>query len=154
MPEPKSTEINGCKYTLAPVGYRDARDAWIRILNVIGPALETLEKYDAKASNDVGVSAAAIGRLIAKLTPEDLDFVERKFAAYTTIRRAGDAKSPQLSDVMEMHFSGENCTDAPLWLAFCISSTYARFFDALRTRLAPWLARFAAAENTGATEAS
>jgi hypothetical protein len=135
--ETKSREINGVRYEVEPLGFVAGRKAFVRLANLLGPALGSFDAapkgVDGKVTEaDAGAALTkAIGGLLATIRDEDLIYFQDLFSKRTTVHLA-DGKSPVLAGVLEEHFTG-NLGAYFSWLAFAIEATYADFFgDAWR----------------------
>lgn len=135
--ETKSREINGVRYEVEPLGFVAGRKAFVKLANLLGPALGSFDAApkgaDGKVSeSDAGAAlTSAIGKFLATVRDDDLTYFQDLFAKRTTIHLP-DGKSPVLHGVLEDHFTG-NLGAYFSWLAFAIEATYADFFgDAWR----------------------
>jgi len=124
----KEQTINGITYKVEPLGFTTGRKAFVRLSNLLGPALASLDT--SKASNEQAAKDAffgAIGMFLSTLKDEDLAYFEGLYAPRTIVVMP-DGKEPLLKDCLETLFVGERFGDYFAWLGFAIWGTYGDFF--------------------------
>jgi hypothetical protein len=122
-----------------PLGFIDGRRAFVRLANLLGPALSRLETPkpgpDGKVSEEsaAAVFGSALGAILTTLKDEDLTYFENLFAARTFVKLP-DGREPLLRDAIKAeHFAGSRLADYFGWLVFSLQVTYGDFFgDAWR----------------------
>lgn len=157
----QETTIGDYGYRVEPLSFPDGRKAFVRLSNLIGPALESLASA-ARASEgkdetdeDAWWSAigGALGGLLRTLKDEDLIYFETLYAKKTWVKHPPDddglVKEPLLAKILNDHFAG-HLDEYFSWLVFCIKSTFGSFFaDAWRKATA-----LSAKEKTAAPSSS
>ncbi len=130
IPRVQSKTINGCRYEVEPLGFTTGRRVFVRLANLVGPALASLDTSSAPKGDATAAASAfteAIGRLLGGLRDEDLEFFQEAFAKRTRVHLDG-GKAPVLADVIEVHFAGDRFADFFEWLVFAFTVTYGDFF--------------------------
>lgn len=128
----KTKLIGDCAYTVEPLGFIDGRKAFVRLGNLLAPALTALETKKPKDDTEAGsVFFNALGSLLERLNDADLEYFQGLYAKRTTVKLP-DGREPVLADILDTHFTGKRFIDYFAWLGFAIWSTYGDFFtDAL-----------------------
>lgn len=125
----RAKQIGDFVYTVAPIGALDGKKAFVRLGNVIGPALNAL-KLDPNGSPEdaIGAFASSIGNLLTSLKFEDLEYFERLFAPQTRVRLSPD-REPKLSDIPE-HFApaGGHFDHYIPWLVHALDVNFGEVF--------------------------
>lgn len=124
----KSKTIGDCVYQVEPLGFLDGRKAFVRLGNLLGPALSALDKREGATEADAANAFyGAIGLLLATIKDEDLAYFEGLFSKRTTVTLP-DGREPVLKDIIAEHFIGARFGDYFAWLAFALWGTYGDFF--------------------------
>lgn len=104
----KEKKLGDCTYRVEPLGAIDGKKAFIRLGNVIGPALHALKLAPGSTAEEtIGAFAGALGGLLSNLKYEDLEYFEKLFSPKTTVVYTDDEgreRSPLLKDLPD-HFA-------------------------------------------------
>lgn len=124
----KAFVIGDCTYTVEPLGFVEGRKALVKLTNVIGPALQSLDpRKSANQAEALEGFLAAIGTLLATLKDDDLVYFEGLYSKRTLVKLP-DGREPVLRDVLEQHFTGERFAHYFAWLGHALWGTYGDFF--------------------------
>jgi hypothetical protein len=139
----QSKRIGDTTYYVTPLGFVQARQALVKLTNLIGPALRELSS--AELGNLKG-ELSALGGLLSGLADKDLVYFQDLFAPKTEIELDYEpSKRPYLHKPLptggsriESHFAptGPRFGDYFEWLVFCIQVNYAPFFKGIWAKVA------------------
>lgn len=121
----KTQKIGDCDYRVEPLGFLDGRKAFVRLVNLIGPALS---KFESGKMEETG--AAAIGQLLTSIKDEDLQYFQELFQGRTIVVLP-EGREPVLKDILKDHFQGDRFGDYFLWLGHCLWVCFGPFFKGL-----------------------
>lgn len=135
MRDPQEFLIGGVQYTITPLPADESSRMLLRILKVVGPALDSLEiEVDdvkkAGAKLKLGKILASVSR---SLDEKDLDYFRDKFASSTRVELG---QGPTLlKSVLSHHFAGDL---GPMfeWIQKSLEVNFGGFFTDLRAKLA------------------
>lgn len=144
----ESRQIGSYTYTVTQLDALRGRRAAVRLGNILGIAGGAMNG-EATADDVGGTLAAAIGRILERLTEEQFDYFCDLFAEQTTVSGPGFQGQPQLNDVFATHFA-DRYGDMVQWFVFCLEVNFRSFIGGLR----PLFARLAAASASSSPKAS
>lgn len=125
MRQSLTESIGKYRYTITQLGATQGRRVYRRLLSLVGSAAESLE-----TSNE-GAALKMIGKLVANLSDEDLDFFCDTFAPVTSVSGGEFGnKNPQLDAIFEEHFSGR-MIEMTKWLLACFKCNFSDLFQVL-----------------------
>jgi hypothetical protein len=123
--------LSGYAYSVEPLGFRDGRNAFLRLTKLLGPVLTHLDTKGAKANTEAAwaVFFSGLGELLQSLSPEDLDYFEGLYKSRSIVKTP-EGKILALKDegVMDNLFSGPRFGHYFFWLGVAIWGTYGDFF--------------------------
>ncbi len=118
---PEVREIDGLEFEVSQLGVKDARAAFVKLANVVGPGLsEFSNAQDA---------TAAIGKLMATVSPEDLEFLCAQFSKGSRVKIGELMVS--MTGAGEAVFQGRIMTMFK-WLWFCAEVNFSDFLGGLK----------------------
>jgi hypothetical protein len=146
----QETTIGDCTYRVEPLGFVDGRKLFVRLLNILGPSMASMDSKvedGTPGAQEAAVNAfwGGIGKLLTSVKDEDLVHLEALFKVRTTVvlppNDQGQVLEPVLRDIMYPkdgpgHFAGDRFLDYFQWLAFCLKVTYGPFFSGAWTKMA------------------
>lgn len=121
------------RYRVRPLPYGEGWPLFLRLARVAGPALaEALGTADGGDIGELDVAkvAPALKTLLANLDEETFRSAQDQLAEATEVE-VQPGKWPQLSTVMELHFSGQYM-EALQWLAFALEVNFGGFLGDLK----------------------
>lgn len=132
MAETKSKQIGKFTYTCSPLTGKKATKVFVRLCNVIGPAVKGIDLGAAMQEDEAGAAASfmsGIAEALMSLKDVDLEYLIDMFAANCTVMLE-PGKVPVVAHLGES-FWGITVpfTDVFPWLFFCIQTNYADFLD-------------------------
>lgn len=133
MRKTEEHEIAGRRIAITQMGYRDAREVFVRLTNTIGPSLAelaaALPSLSALADpEEARKASAALRGLLLALNDNDLEFFAEKFGRSCQVLGADQPKTLD-EKTRNAVFDGA-LLDSFLWLKMCIQVNYADFFAA------------------------
>lgn len=112
----KTHEINGTTYIIQPLLPKVGRKVLMRLVRILGPAFEAIEKGDP------------IATLMKALSDEEVDFLTDAFVDTTRIQKGGG--EVPLKGQFDNHFAA-NYGEMLLWLWACIQTNFSSFLEGL-----------------------
>jgi len=112
--------IDGVTFEVTPLGFKQARVAFVRLTKALGPAL-------AHVDTDAPDMAAALSALVERVGDDDLEWFADVFGETTRFSTDG-SKWPYLhADLRESLFSGGKLMLFFQWLAFALEVNFSDF---------------------------
>lgn len=131
MIETDEVEIDGTRYRVTQLGWKEGRRLLARLLKLIGPGLTEAVGGSAKLEDlggrDLASFAPAIREICQKNLETELDHLCDTFAKKTVINTDGGEDFQQLSRIAELHFAGKY-KQMFEWLWFCLKVNYQDFW--------------------------
>lgn len=121
--------IGNHDYTVTTLGAGAGKEVLRRLAKIVGSAV--LVGGPAALKTNEGVVTGALA-MVSDLSESDLDYFCKAFGPSSTVNI--DGKTPRVSDVFDMHFSGEYF-ELTMWLAFCVEVNFASFFHVAKAKL-------------------
>lgn len=131
MRDPKTTTIDGWRYTVRPLPTSRGLSLVWRLARMLGPAFSAL-----LAAADGGVEGAfgkALDALVERVTPDELVDIARELAGTADIIQSGGSKSAALGEVFDVHFAGDYLALLD-FLRFALETNFGPFVEGLRRR--------------------
>lgn len=125
MAEIQDKTIGVYVYRCSPLTGKKAIKVFVRLCNVLGPIVKTVDSEDFEASDVM----AGVSHALVDLEEEDMEYLCDVFGANCTVRQPDGDKAPLVSSVFETHWIGR-FGDMLTWLFYCISSNYSDFLGA------------------------
>lgn len=136
--EPQRRTIDGVEFEVTPLGHKLARQGFVRLSKIIGPALAA-----APTGQDADMQAA-LGMLVDRADDSDLEWFGDAFGKASRFSTDGGTRWPFLgAPEREALFTGRLMLYFQ-WLIFALEVNYSDFLD--------WLKRAAAGAAPPASE--
>lgn len=125
--EAQRKTIEGVEFEVTPLGHKLARQGFVRLSKILGPALAA-----ATADGQDADMAAALGMLVDRADDSDLEWFGDTFGKATRFSTDGGARWPFLgSPEREALFTGRLMLYFQ-WLIFALEVNYSDFLDWLK----------------------
>lgn len=130
MAETKSKQIGKFTYICSPLTGKKAIKVFVRLCNVLGPAVKGIDLGAAMQEDEAGAAASfmnGIAEALTELKDIDFEYLVEMFSGNCTVSISPD-KQPLLSAFGENFWGVQaSFTDIFPWLFFCIQTNYADF---------------------------
>ncbi len=126
--------LGGIHFRVTPLGFKEARRAFVRLTKAVGPALaraaDGTDPANARPEDlDMG---SVLEALVDRVEDSDLEWFANVFGKTTTFSRDGQ-KWPILREAeREVLFGGGQLMLFFEWLKFCLEVNFADFLDFVR----------------------
>lgn len=132
MAETKQKQIGKYSYTCSPLTGKKAIKVFVRLCNVLGPAVKGLD-IAAAIEQDESAAAASlmsgVAEALMSLKDSDLEYLVEMFSANCDVALE-PGKTPKLSQLGDDFWGVKaDFTDIFPWLFFCIQTSYASFLQ-------------------------
>lgn len=126
MRDPEQRTIDGIAFEVTPLGYKKARQVFVRLTKTIGPAL-------AMGAEGADVDMAAVlGVLTDRVSDADLEYFGEVFGSTTKYSTDGERWPFLRAADQETLFAGQLMLFFR-WLAFCLEVNFSDFLDFLKS---------------------